>query len=330
MLSIISIGVSYPDTVLTNTDIEHYCSYPKIREDFPVESRRVSLPIKYIKLTGNSDIRLSELVAKKTTTDLGVEAVLEAVKKANIDLNDIGVAIADTATTLQTTPAESQRIIGRLGLKIPCYDVIGVDSAFPLHMETFANWKKDRLPKYLVSIITNTPSLFVSYGKDSSAQLYVGDCAVATIFSREEKGIFNMDLVSYKSSPVNSTLLSTNTSKDILSIPSLAPLKIHAEAFSQIQSAKLEKNLQELVSKKQKLSKIISSHLVVKEAEAMVSKLYSSASYLSNVPTFGYSFGSTAPAILAQYSTEITAGEKVAVLTGGADACIGAVILTKQ
>ena len=110
-----------------------------------VTSRRVSLPLDYIREKGNRDVLEGRAVATISPTVLAVQAANQALSRAGICIEQVGLLLADTATPYQTCPSEAQRIAGALGVKIPAYDIIAGSAALPFYLELLSSWKPERI-----------------------------------------------------------------------------------------------------------------------------------------------------------------------------------------
>ncbi len=153
-----------------------------------VAGRRVSLPLEYIKEKRNRDVLEGRAVATVSPTALATQAATQALSRAGISIEQVGLIIADTATPYQTCPSEAQRIAGALGIKIPAYDIIAGSAALPFYIELLSSWKADRVPDYVLCISTNTPSQHVLYSDDALAAHLYGDAAAAFVISPRIKG----------------------------------------------------------------------------------------------------------------------------------------------
>jgi 3-oxoacyl-[acyl-carrier-protein] synthase III len=153
-----------------------------------VKSRRTSLPLSYIKERRNRDVLEGRPLIETTPTALGVAAVQQALSRAGVSIEQIGLIIADTATPHQTCPSEAQRIAGALGVKVPAYDVIAGSGALPFFIDLLRSWKPERLPEHILCISSNTPSQHVLYEHRALPAYLYGDGASAFVISPRVKG----------------------------------------------------------------------------------------------------------------------------------------------
>lgn len=190
---IVGVGAAYPDTELTGefldslglqlTDAER-----GILARLGIRSRRTSLPLDYISATRNIDLLEARTRAAMSPTDLGVLAARQALERAGITIEQVGLVVADSATPYQTCPAEAHRIAGAFGVKVASYDIVAGSGAIPLYIEMLSTWKQERIPDYVLFVSTNTPSQQVSYKGSALAPYVFGDAASAVVLSSRHKG----------------------------------------------------------------------------------------------------------------------------------------------
>jgi len=190
---ILGVGAAHPDIEITDEFLSSLGLTPTGEEAHlltrcGVRSRRASLPLEYIQGTKNSEVLDGRPVAVATPTTLAVDASRQAMARACITPDQIGLIIADTATPYQTCPSEAQRIGGALGIKIPAYDVVAGDASFPVYLEMLSSWKPERLPDYILCVSTNTFSQHVAYGGSALSAYVYGDAASAFVLSPRHSG----------------------------------------------------------------------------------------------------------------------------------------------
>lgn len=153
-----------------------------------IKNRRSALPLEYLTETKNNDVLEARRVTLSSPTALAVRAIEEALVRASISKEQIGMIVADCATPFQTCPSEAQRIGGALGIKIPAFDVVGGAAAFSLYLDLLASWDDSKLPEYVVWVSTNTPTLHVNYAVNSASPFLFGDGAAALVVSTKVAG----------------------------------------------------------------------------------------------------------------------------------------------
>jgi len=193
LLNLLGVGHAYPEAKLSNSELEILSGVEG--SNFSVESgtlsRRTTLAWEYLKTTRNSDVSQAVHVASETPTDLAERAATLAVERAGISFDEIGLILGASATPLQTTPSEAQRLGARLDLKIPAYDLYGGGGDIALQLATLRSWKPTKVPKYVLCFSSNTPSQRVDYSKGIEGYLF-GDGAAAVVVSVTQSGRFEV------------------------------------------------------------------------------------------------------------------------------------------
>ncbi len=191
---ILGVGAAHPDVEISDEFLASVGLVPtddeaRMLARCGVRARRGSLPLQYIKDTKNREVLEGRPQALATPTTLGVTASRQALERAGITAEQIGLIVADTATPYQTCPSEAQRIGGALGVKIPSYDIVAGAVSLPVYLETLLSWKPERVPDYVLCVSTNTFSQHVAYGGGSALPAYLyGDAASAFVISPRHSG----------------------------------------------------------------------------------------------------------------------------------------------
>ena len=191
---ILGIGAAHPDIEIPDEFLSSLGVVPtddeaRLLARSGVRSRRASLPLQYIKDTKNAEVLEGRPQALATPTTLAVAASRQALERAGISVEQVGLILADTATPYQTCPSEAQRIGGALGVKIPSYDVVAGALSLPLYLEMLLSWKPERVPDYVLCVSTNTFSQHIAYGGGSALPAYLyGDAASAVVLSPRHSG----------------------------------------------------------------------------------------------------------------------------------------------
>jgi 3-oxoacyl-[acyl-carrier-protein] synthase III len=190
---ILGVGSACPDTVLSNEDLVSLGLRLTTEEQHfldrsGVVSRKVSLPLAYIAETKNADVVVGRSHATISATALAVKAVHQALERAGISLEQVGLLLADSSTPDQTCPSEAQRVGGLLGVKIPAYDVVAGAGTLSHYIEMLSSWKPERVPDYVLCVSTNTPSQHVNYAGAALPAYLFGDAAFAMVLSTRQPG----------------------------------------------------------------------------------------------------------------------------------------------
>lgn len=157
-----------------------------ISAECAISDRRSTLNIETLKAKKNSDLREAMANAHESCTDMGERAARIAIERAGITVEQIGLVIGDCSTPIEVTPAEAQRVGGRLGLKVPAYDIYTTSGICPGHLAVLSTWKKERLPKYILCLSTNAPTQRVDYQTNNSLHATFSDGASACVISAED------------------------------------------------------------------------------------------------------------------------------------------------
>lgn len=330
VLHLLGAGVAYPDVELTSQflgeigpDLDP--SSRALLSRIGVVSRRVSLPLGYIKETKNVSAIEGRTVATCSPTALGVAAVKQALDRAGILPEQVGLLIADTATPHQTCPSEAQRIAGSLQLKIPAYDMVGGAGALPLHLETLNNWKPERVPEFVVCVSSNTPSQHVDYADRTAAAHLFGDAASAVVVSTRNAGKMKL---------VNSYLRRTSAYRSPFTIDRhlsfSADAMLPATEIVQMVTQGV-KRLKEKHDFNSVSAKLIGPQLFDGQLVAFADTLgFESDSIISTSQHFGYSVGSSIGAALASVWDDINSGEHVVIVHAGDGLWSGSVMLASE
>ena len=212
MLHILGVGAAYPSTTLSDEVIRELvgeCPNAAFLARTGTVMRKSSLPLDYIRQTKNQDVLGRRAAALESPTDLAMRATHMALERAGIKAEQLGLVIGDCVTPYQTTPSEGQRVAGRLGLKVPAYDITCGPAALSLLLETILNWNSDRLPEYILCISSNTPTQHVHFREGALEPWIFGDAAGAIVLSTKATG---------KLSLVESYLKKDSAQKPVLEI----------------------------------------------------------------------------------------------------------------
>jgi 3-oxoacyl-[acyl-carrier-protein] synthase III len=187
-MKLVSAGVSFPDFACSSDELASCSTQIGPRERCGVSTVRTSFSQEYLQSSGNDDVLKAWESATVSPTDLGERAISEALKKANLSIDDIGLIMADTATPYQTCPSEAQRIANRFNEKLPAFDLIGGMVAVPLLFSTVSKWQGYAEGKHVVIVSTNTPSQQINYRAGGVERSLLGDAAVAFVLSMQPDG----------------------------------------------------------------------------------------------------------------------------------------------
>lgn len=169
-IRIISVGSYLPNRVLTNFDLEKMVdtSDQWIIERTGIRERRVA----------GED---------QASSDLGYEASLRALKKANLSPEDIDAIIAGTATPDMLFPATACLIESKLGIKgKPCFDVEAGCPGFVYTLEVARGLlMTNSFYQNILVVGTETLTRVTDY-TDRGTCILLGDGAGAVILTKDE------------------------------------------------------------------------------------------------------------------------------------------------
>ncbi len=154
-----------------------------------VKDRRSTLPLSLLAEEKNRDLVRSMRDATISCSEMGERAALQALERAQIRVDQIGLVIADCVTPIETTPAESQRVAGRLGLKVPAYDIYSTNGICPAHFSILSKWKKERVPNYVLCVSTNAPTQRIDYSKGAEGWIFADGAAACVVSLNEGPGL---------------------------------------------------------------------------------------------------------------------------------------------
>lgn len=330
-MHIVSIGYSYPSTILDTATLREPCDgrYDELSSHFGISTLRSVVPVGVLREEPSSIPWARHKSSGETPSTLGAAAVRSALEKAGLTIHDIKLLLADTCTPLETCPSEGQRIAAQFDLKnekgesyfFPVYDVTGLAAAFPLHLETLLSWRREEVPQYVVSVSANAPTLTSTYER-AIPETLVGDAAVALILSPTIKGRFAV-LDAQSSFDTSNGEMFINGIYDATRINygDVAPLLL-SQLETQLHYAIEKHNLNPSALH------IALGTLNSKDArELLVSKGIQSARICSASEESGYSAGSAPALSLAKLWDEVPPGDHVLMLSSGPGLSSGVVVL---
>ncbi len=163
-----SIGAYAPEKILTNADLE----------------KMVDTSDEWItKRTGIKERRIAS--ADESTSDLGVKAAKIAIKRANIDLNDIDAVICATLSPdFMTMPSTATVISHKLGIygKM-AFDISAACSGFVYLLNVAKAFIESNIYKNILIVGAEKTSAFIDF-KDRGTCILFGDGGGAAIIGQ--------------------------------------------------------------------------------------------------------------------------------------------------
>ncbi len=324
MLNILGMGYAHPNIVLDNSFIESLgidTTNEWIIEKIGVRTRRTTLPLNYIAETRNQEPKLAREVSTMTATELGVEASKMALERARIEPEKIGLIICNCCTPCQTAPAESQRIAGVLGLKIPAYDVFSACPAFALHIDFLSSFKEEKVPEYVLCVSTATLTHNVDYNDRTDGAIW-GDGAGAWVVSTRHDGKLRV---------LDSCFMADPVRNQAVTIDRYTHFRQDGRAvrdFSVRQTVRLIKQLDEKYGLNWSKDVFVGHQAnATMLAQIVKNRGIPEASHWHNVEEYGNQAGASAPIVIAMNWDKIRPNMKIVVAVVGAGLSWGSVLL---
>lgn len=319
MLSILSAGSAFPSLTLSNSDLG--LEAPSRPLPFVTEKRGVTIPLSYIKETGNIPVKNALPQAICSPSDLGVQAVEKAVLRAGITVESIELLIGDTSTPWEVCPSEGQRVAGKLGRKIPSYDITASTCATSAQLSTLLKWKTNKIPEYTALVSASAATQVINF-KEGDERFIFGDGASAFIVSTVHQKGWKVLQAHYSVNPENQSFLKS----DLFAPVSLGELP-SAEVIEKILSSyakSLAKDFKKEIS-------IVASPLFEQVLNSWFRKSFpnTSAKLLSISQDRGDMFGANSGSVFAEYEGAYSSGSQILFLEVGPGVGVGAVLLEK-
>jgi len=176
-IGIKGIGSYTPSNILTNKDIDKL----KIGTNSDWTKNKLGIEERHIVTTEN-------------TSDLAYNASLNAIKDANININDIDLVILATSSPDRISPSTACIMIDKLGLKCPAFDINAVCSGFVYGIQLATNLISTKQYKNILLVASETYSNITDWDKRNC--VFFGDGAGAIIISEVEDGWVSTDIYS--------------------------------------------------------------------------------------------------------------------------------------
>ena len=324
-LQIVSVGYSVAPTNITNEFLASLSQSLQPDEFYRlsgIESRSSALHPDYLQETGNTDFKAGQVKLLESPTELGTRAAFMAIERAGIAIDDIGMVIGDTITSIETCPAEGQRIAGKLGLKIPAHDIATGGTPFAIQLDALRKWKPSVMPRYVLLVCTNTLTQTIDY-QNSMLGAYFGDGAGAIIVSMDVSG---------KYSVVDTHVTFATGDFASFDLGRYQHLQLSIDEYLSY-SKTATTSLLEAAIKKNNLNPertaVVCGHLDIRSGlEACEDSGISANNFFTSVPQYGDSLGGTISAGLVENEPALKSLESVVVLNIGGGLAAGYVVLT--
>jgi 3-oxoacyl-[acyl-carrier-protein] synthase-3 len=147
-----------------------------------IQNRRTILPLDYIRQTKNINVRESFAVRQYTNAKMEAIAARQAIERAGIKKEDIGLLISGTSTPDNIAPAEASAVATEIGIEVACFDLNSACSTFGMQVNMLMRMQPEELPPYILLVLAETPTKSINYSDRSSAVIF-GDAAFAAVVS---------------------------------------------------------------------------------------------------------------------------------------------------
>ena len=185
MLYLHGMGHFNPENIISNRFLEELnigTNHDWILERVGIVNRRTVLPLDYIRKTKNTDFRAAFEARQYKNADMGAKAAGDAIERASLNLEDIGMIIAGSSSPDSIAPAESSAIAARLGIDVPCLDMNSACSSFGMQINFLSKTDPETLPPYVLVVDTESLTKAVDYSDRATAVLF-GDGSAAAVVS---------------------------------------------------------------------------------------------------------------------------------------------------
>ncbi len=259
-----------------------------------IDTRRSVLDEQYIGTAKNLDLYQALPHSSITTAELAYEASMQAMNRAGITPEQLGLILADCISPCETTPSEAHRIGKKFNIKVPAFDVSGGYEALFLQLNDICRKKKERSPEYILCISVNAPTQRVDYSQGLEGRIF-GDAAVALVLSNHHQG-----KVAIRSCAVTAG----KPGAQQIRIPLLDHLRLNVSANAFAPLAPIEGEISTFVE---------TFWTAAPLAEARRAPAYAKTKVLSNFRTAGDSIGSSMFSPLADAWDTLQQGEVICV-----------------
>lgn len=197
------LGHDHPENVIDNAFLEALdigTDAAWIEERIGIRTRRTVLPLDYIRLTKNADPRAAQEAATLDNAETGARAARQALARAGVRPEEIGLVIAGSCCPDFAIPAEAARIAARLGISAPAIDLASACSTFGAQLHFLAGMRPEALPEWVLIVQPENTTRAVNYADRSSCVLW-GDGSAAAVVSMRLPGRMRVDRTALASDP---------------------------------------------------------------------------------------------------------------------------------
>ena len=325
-LHILGMGAAHPDNLIDNRFIEDLnvgTNAQWIMEKIGIETRRTSLPLDYIARTRNQDPREALKVASHTPHQLALSACRQALQRAAIRPDQVGLLLGNFCTPLNTVPTESAALARALKLRCTAYDVFTACPVFALHSDFLSRFNAE-LPEYVLCVSSAALTQNVNYSDRSDGAIW-GDGAAAWVISGKHSGKLKI---------LDTFFMADPTRCDAVVVDTYGFFHQDGRAvrdFSVRQTVRLIKNVEERFGIDWQRDVFIGHQANRTMLEQIVNnREIPPHNHWHNVTAIGNQAGASAPAVLAMNWDKIKPEQRIVVAVVGAGLSWGSVVLEGQ
>lgn len=317
---LLGVSTASPSVVVSGDDPRQCAvSASPIAVRSGVRSKRLSLPLEYIRSTDTVDVVEAWKVATATPTSLGVQAAKDVLAQVGLTIEQVGLVVGDTGTQYQTCPSEGQRVTGELGVKTASFDLVGGIGAMPHFFSVVSRWSAARMPEYLLYVSTNTPSQQVDYANDPVSAGLFGDASVAMLLAKERSAAGRSARVAYaalRAEPVRRLPVVIERAARLDSAALFSSEELTHFIASELEL--LKRHVPGITDR----ARFIAPQLYAAECrDILVSHGVAPRLVVSGVEDVGFALGSSHGVALAQVWSALKAGESVVLMHCGDGQC---------
>ncbi len=325
MIHIHGVGHFHPENEIDNRFLEELdigTTDEWIMERVGIQSRRTVLDLDYIRKTYNKNPAMAQEASLYSNAQTGARAAQNALERAGLNSEDIGLVISGSCTPQYSCPAEACTIAKELGIEVPAYDVNSACSSMASQLNLINMMKPEALPDYVLLAQTENSTRHIDYGDRSSCVLW-GDCSSTMVVSTRIPAPLRIEHTTFTSSPQGAKKVQfiehahfTQDGRTVQTFAIKRSLAIIRELKSFVEDTKQTQI--RFIGHQANLSMLQS---VCKRADiAQVNHFY-------NVDQFGNCGAAGAPSVLSQNWDAFQVGDKVIVgVVGGGLSWGGALI----
>jgi 3-oxoacyl-[acyl-carrier-protein] synthase-3 len=186
MLYLHGVGHFHPENVITNRFLEELdidTNEEWILQRTGIQTRRTVLGLDYIRETRNRDVRAAAEAAIYSNAELARRAAEQALARAGLEPEAIGLVIGGGSVPDTVTPAEACNVAAALGINVPAFDLRSACTSFGAALYLLSGFDPERLPDFVLVVVPETVTRAVDYNDRRSAVIW-GDAAAAVVVSR--------------------------------------------------------------------------------------------------------------------------------------------------